>query len=241
MDEAPDPLLALLAALVAVAIPAPAGAATTGRALVLLDRPAPGATAAARVQARAVIARHGLRRAGPVVPEVGVLTVRPAAGETIAELAARLERDPRVVAVEREYRHQPRLVPSDPAMSQPDPGRRRAALPVVPAPPGISSGLGPQPGGGRAGRRDRLGDRLGSPRARRQGRDCPRPRRYDGRDRGRGRPRHPCRGPRMRRDRQWRRDRRRRFGLPPDPGEERPDQLERDRGASSTPPAAGRS
>jgi len=114
-------LAAALPALVAIAIPTPAGAATTGRALVLLDRPAPGATAAARVQARAVIARHGLRRAGPVVPEVGVLTVRPAAGETIAELAARLERDPRVVAVEREYRHQPRLVPSDPAMSQPDP------------------------------------------------------------------------------------------------------------------------
>jgi serine protease len=115
-------LAAALPALVAISLPAPAGAAATGRALVLLERPAPGATAAARVQARAVIARHGLRRAGPAVPEVGVLTVRPAAGETIAELAARLERDPRVVGVEREYRHQPRLVPSDPAMSQPDPG-----------------------------------------------------------------------------------------------------------------------
>jgi len=114
-------LVAALPALVVVAIPTPAGAAVTGRALVLLDRPAPGAMAAARVQARAVIARHGLRRAGPEVPEVGVLTVRPAAGETIAGLAARLERDPRVVAVEREYRHQPRLVPSDPAMSQADP------------------------------------------------------------------------------------------------------------------------
>ena len=99
----------------------PAGASTTGRALVLLERPAPGAIAAARVQARAVIARHGLRRAGPEVPEVGVLTVRPAPGETVAELAARLERDPRVVAVEPEYRHAPRVVPSDPAMSQPDP------------------------------------------------------------------------------------------------------------------------
>jgi serine protease len=115
-------LVVALPALVAIAIPAPAGAATTGRALVLLDRPAPGATAAARVQARGVMARHALRRAGPQVPEVGVLTVRPAAGETIAGLAARLERDPRVVAVEPEYRHQPRLVPSDPAMSQLDPG-----------------------------------------------------------------------------------------------------------------------
>ncbi len=117
----PRILMPALLASLALAVPAGADASTTGRALVLLDRPAPGATAAARVQARAVIARHGLRRAGPAVPEVGVLTVRPAAGETIAELAARLERDPRVVAVEREYRHQPRLVPSDPAMSQPDP------------------------------------------------------------------------------------------------------------------------
>jgi subtilisin family serine protease len=68
-----------------------------------------------------VIARHGLRRAGPEVPEVGVLTVRPGPGETVAELAARLERDPRVAAVEREFRHEPRGVPNDPAMSQPDP------------------------------------------------------------------------------------------------------------------------
>jgi subtilisin family serine protease len=113
-------LSALVAALV-VAAPTVAEAATTGRALVLLERPAPGATASARVAARAVIARHGLRRSGPQVPEVGVLTVRPGAGETLAGLAARLERDPRVVAVEPEYRHTPRLVPSDPGMSQPDP------------------------------------------------------------------------------------------------------------------------
>jgi subtilisin family serine protease len=117
----PRILMPALLASLALAVPAGADASTPGRALVLLDRPAPGATAAARVQSRAVIARHGLNRAGPAVPEVGVLTVRPAAGETIAELAVRLERDPRVVAVEREYRHQPRLVPSDPAMSQPDP------------------------------------------------------------------------------------------------------------------------
>jgi subtilisin family serine protease len=110
-----------LAALAILAVPAGAGASATGRALVLLEPPAPGATAAARVQARAVIARHGLRRAGVQVPEVGMLTVRPGPGETIAQLAARLERDPRVVAVEPESRHEPRLVPSDPGMSQPDP------------------------------------------------------------------------------------------------------------------------
>jgi serine protease len=114
-------LLPALAALMTLTSPAAAGASTTGRALVLLERPAAGAVASARLQARAVIARHGLRRAGPQVPEVGVLTVWPGPGETVAELAVRLERDPSVVAVEPEYRHTPRLVPSDPAMSQPDP------------------------------------------------------------------------------------------------------------------------
>jgi subtilisin family serine protease len=110
-----------LFALASLAVPGTAGASATGRALVLLERPAPGVAASARVRARAVIARHGLRRAGPEVPEVGVLTVRPAPGETFAELAGRLERDPLVVAVEREFRHQARLVPNDPAMAQPDP------------------------------------------------------------------------------------------------------------------------
>src|SRR5688500_8067026 len=118
------PRFVVPALLALVLLPGPAaaaGATTTGRALVLLEPPAAGATASARVAARAVMARHGLRRAGFAVPEVGVLTVRPAAGETIAELAARLEPDRRVVAVEPEYRHRLRLVPSDPAVSQPDP------------------------------------------------------------------------------------------------------------------------
>jgi subtilisin family serine protease len=112
---------AALIALPALLLPSGAGASTTGRALVLLERPAGGATASARLQARAVIARHGLRRAGPVVPEVGVLTVRPDPGETVAGVARRLAADPRVAGVEREYRHTLRLVPNDPAMSQPDP------------------------------------------------------------------------------------------------------------------------
>lgn len=102
--------------------PAAADGATTGRALVLLEQPAAGAaTASVRREAQAVVAAHGLRRAGAAVPEVGVVTVRPAPGETIGDLRERLGRDPRVVAVEPEYRHRPRLVPSDPAMSQPDP------------------------------------------------------------------------------------------------------------------------
>ena len=113
-------LLQLLVAL-AVGLPTSASAAGTGRALVLLNPPSGRATASARAQARAVIARHALRRAGPEVPEVGVLTVALAPGETVAELAARLARDPRVAVVEREYRHTLRLVPNDPAIAQPDP------------------------------------------------------------------------------------------------------------------------
>jgi subtilisin family serine protease len=113
--------LVIVAALVAVAVPPGAHAAVDGRALVLLERPAGGAVSAARVEARAVITRHRLRRAGPVVPEVGVVPVRREPGETLAELRARLRADPRVVAVEPEYRHTARFVPSDPAMSQPDP------------------------------------------------------------------------------------------------------------------------
>jgi len=115
-------LVPALLPLLVLAMPAGADAARTGRALVLLEQPARGATASARVQGRAVIARHGLRRAGPAVPAVGVLTVRPRAGESIARLARRLGHDPRVAAVEPEYRHRPRLVPSDPGMSQPDAG-----------------------------------------------------------------------------------------------------------------------
>ena len=64
-------LLPALVALAALACRAPRAASATGRALVLLERPAPGAIASARVQARAVIARHGLRRAGPEVPRWG--------------------------------------------------------------------------------------------------------------------------------------------------------------------------
>jgi subtilisin family serine protease len=112
---------AIVAAFGALVLPGHAQAAGTGRALVLLEPPSSGAVAAARATAGAVIARHELRRAGPVVPEVGVLTVRPAPGETLTELRARLGADPRVAGVEREHRHTARFVPNDPAMTQPDP------------------------------------------------------------------------------------------------------------------------
>ena len=96
-----------------------------GRALVLLEERAPGASASARASARAaaraVIARHGLRGARPAVPEVGVVSVRVPPGTTVAGLARRLARDPGVVAVEPEIRHEARAVTNDPALSAVDP------------------------------------------------------------------------------------------------------------------------
>jgi subtilisin family serine protease len=121
-------LLLAVAALVALA-PGVALASdrdvVPGRALVLLEDTAPGASAAARATVRAsasaVIARHGLRRARPDVPEVGVMSVRIPPGTTITDLRRALAADPRVAGVEHEARHQPRLVPNDPAMTAIDP------------------------------------------------------------------------------------------------------------------------
>ncbi len=96
-----------------------------GRALVLLERAAPGASASARRSVRAaasaVIARHGLRRARPDVPQVGVISVRIPPRTTLAGLRRRLAADPRVATVEREVRHAARLVPNDPALTAVDP------------------------------------------------------------------------------------------------------------------------
>ena len=170
-----------------------------------------------------------------------MLTVRPAAGETIAELAARLERDPRVVAVEPEYRHQPRLVPSDPAMSQPDPGvggqpyqwyLHRQGFPAA---WDLSRGTGALVGMIDSGIDSAHPDLAAKVAIARD---------HDGTTAGTGdevgHGTHVGR-PRMRRDRQRRRDRGRRLGLPPDPGEERPHQLERDRVARRRRPERARS
>lgn len=109
---------ALLAALVAGLTPAAAHAASTptGRLLVLLDRPGDGRAAAAAT-AKAVIASVGARRSGHSAPQIGLVTVRPRAGETLAALAARLRADPRVHAVEPERRFTLREVPNDPAFT----------------------------------------------------------------------------------------------------------------------------
>ena len=105
---------AVLGLLAAVVCAAPAGAAVpTGRLLVSLER----SGTEARAAAPAVLARASARRAGPAVPEIGLMTVRPAAGESLRALAARLRRDPAVRAVTPEGRARPRLVPDDPALT----------------------------------------------------------------------------------------------------------------------------
>jgi subtilisin family serine protease len=108
-------LAALIALAPGTALAQDAGT-VPGRALVLLKR-----DAAVRASASAVVARHGLRRTRPDVPEVGVMSVRVPPGTTLAALRRKLERDPRVAAVEPEAQHRPRLVPNDPALSTPDP------------------------------------------------------------------------------------------------------------------------
>ncbi len=81
----------MLVALLAAAPSAHAGDAT-GRLLVLLDEQR--STKAHAAAATAVVSGAGARRAGRSVPQIGLVTVRPRAGETLSELAARLRADP---------------------------------------------------------------------------------------------------------------------------------------------------
>ncbi|MDX6697699.1 MAG: serine protease [Solirubrobacteraceae bacterium] len=89
----------------------PALAAPTGRLLVLLERsPQPRARAAA-----AVLARAGARRAGPQVPEIGLVTVAATPG-----VLAALRRDPSVASVQPEGRMTLRATANDPALTRPE-------------------------------------------------------------------------------------------------------------------------
>jgi serine protease len=99
----------------------PASAAAASRRAIVLLGPAPKSTAVARASATALVARHGLRRARPDVPQVGVITVDVPARVSFKRFAARLGRDPAVRLVERDSRHQLRFVPNDPAVTQQDP------------------------------------------------------------------------------------------------------------------------
>ncbi len=110
----------LLAGLTLLALAAPAAAEAsgaphaqaTGRLLVTL------APAGARAAAHVAVAA-GARLAGPQVPQLRLVTVRPVAGASQRALARRLRRDPRVARVEVEHRAVPRALPDDPALSEP--------------------------------------------------------------------------------------------------------------------------
>jgi serine protease len=109
-----------LATVVVAVFALPVPVAASRDVLVLLDPPS-GSKSAAHASATAVLARNGLRRARPDVPQVGVMTVDVPAGTSFAQLAARLRRDPAVRAVEHDSRHRLRFAPNDPAVSEQDP------------------------------------------------------------------------------------------------------------------------
>src|SRR5947209_8181504 len=94
----------------------PAG--PTGNLLVLLDRHR--AIAAATGAVHAVLARLGGRPAGRSVPEIGLITVRPAPGQSLSALARTMKRVSGVSAVQVEHRYVPRLVPNDPTLNTPN-------------------------------------------------------------------------------------------------------------------------
>src|SRR5436853_5437441 len=111
--------VALPLAMAGLAVAAPAaGASTTGRLLVSLKPAARGTAHAAA--ATAVVARAGARRTGSSVPQIGLVVVRPRAGESLRALAARLRTDPRVRVVSAEHRATLRRTPNDPALSAPE-------------------------------------------------------------------------------------------------------------------------
>ncbi len=89
----------------------------TGNLLVLLDRGDAKAVAASTV-VRNVLSRTGGRLAGRLVPQIGLITVRPPAGLGITAFAKRLRRLAGVESVQPERRYVPRAIPNDPALSQ---------------------------------------------------------------------------------------------------------------------------
>jgi serine protease len=95
---------------------AAAAPTTTGNLIVLLA-PGRARVAAARNLVQRAVARAGARPAGRSVPQIGLITVRPASGVALAALAATLRGVPGVASVEFERRFVPRVVPNDPALS----------------------------------------------------------------------------------------------------------------------------
>jgi len=111
--------LAVLAAALALA-PAAAQAAPerTGRLLVTLD--ARGGSPAARAATGAVLGHGDARRDGAQVAQIGLVSVRPAAGVRPVALARILRRLPGVRSVDVERRATLRFTPNDPVLSAPE-------------------------------------------------------------------------------------------------------------------------
>ncbi len=88
----------------------------TGNLLVQVDR---GASSRATTN---VLRGLGARTAGAQVPQVGLVTMRPLAGQTLAATAAILRKLPWVKSVTPERRHEMRFVPNDPTLTTPESG-----------------------------------------------------------------------------------------------------------------------
>lgn len=93
---------------------------TTGNLIVLLARNKARAASANRA-VHAQITRAGARLAGESVPQIGLITVRPPAGTSPADMAAQLRLIPGVASVQPERKYTLRLVPNDPALTAPNP------------------------------------------------------------------------------------------------------------------------
>ncbi|MBB4662518.1 S8 family serine peptidase [Conexibacter arvalis] len=118
-------LLLGIALLVAATTASAAGAQPTGRIVVLSEPGAAGARAA-----RAAAASAGMRAAGPVVPQIGLTTVRAPRGESPARAARRLATAPGIGAAEPERRMRLRDVPDDPGLHLPEPVAGAAVSPL---------------------------------------------------------------------------------------------------------------
>ncbi len=117
----PRILLPLLAASAAAAGAPPARAAApdaaTGRLLVTLS---PAGARAATGAAGSAVARAGGHTGRGGVPELRLVTARPAGGGSLHTLARRLRAQPGVASVEVEHRFALRALPDDPALDDPE-------------------------------------------------------------------------------------------------------------------------
>lgn len=100
----------LVAGFLGAAASASAAEQRTGRLLVMVDR-------GAQSQAASHIQRSGARRTGEQIPQLGLVTVQPPAGQPLAATAQKLREMPGVRSVSVEHRHVLRSVPNDPALS----------------------------------------------------------------------------------------------------------------------------